>query len=95
MTCDKIKATVVRDHPFIRWQYVQADVCSSSWQRNQGLKLTTSEIVFFFDDDSLMYPDCAEQIMNIYEADTQGRIVGINAVPDNTRPGRRSRRCPA
>lgn len=77
---DEIKATVVREHPSIRWQYVQEEVSSNAWARNQGLRLTTSEIIFFLDDDSLMYPDCAEQIMKIYEADTQRRIAGINAV---------------
>jgi GT2 family glycosyltransferase len=79
-TSDEIKSTVVKDHPSIRWQYVQAKVRSIPCQRNQGFKQTTSEIVFFFDDDSLMYPDCAEQIMKIYEADKGRRIVGINAV---------------
>jgi len=79
-TRDEIKTTVFRDHPSIHWQYVQADARSISCQRNQGLRLATSEIIFFFDDDSLMYPDCAEQIIKIYEADTKRRIAGINAV---------------
>ena len=85
-TRDEIAATVARDHPLIRWQYVKANVRSITWQRNQGLRLTTSEIVFFFDDDSLMYPDCAEQIMKTYEADTHRRIAGINAIHVPTPP---------
>src|SRR5690348_11134774 len=57
-TRDEIMVTVVREHPAITWRYVQAEVRSSACQRNQGFRLTKSEIVFFFDDDSLMYPDC-------------------------------------
>jgi hypothetical protein len=36
-------------------------------------------VVFLFDDDSLMYPDCAAEIMRVYEADTARSVVGVNA----------------
>jgi hypothetical protein len=35
--------------------------------------------VFLFDDDSLMYPDCAAEIMRVYDADTGRSVVGVNA----------------
>ncbi len=44
-------------------------------QRNEGLKLVESEVVFFPDDDSLCDPDYAEHVMRIYERDTD-RVVG-------------------
>jgi glycosyltransferase involved in cell wall biosynthesis/GT2 family glycosyltransferase len=66
-------------HPGIRWQYVQADRRSLTVQRNQGIRLATADIVFLIDDDSLMYPDCAEHILRVYESDPDGLVVGVMA----------------
>jgi hypothetical protein len=46
-------------------------------QRNEGLKLVESDVVFFPDDDSLCDPDFAEQVMRIYERDTDRVIGGV------------------
>jgi len=46
-------------------------------QRNIGIRATHSDVVIFPDDDSLFYPDTAEQIMQVYEADTEGMIAGV------------------
>ena len=67
-------------HTKIRWTYVAAARRSSASQRNQGVRLSTADILFLIDDDSLMYPDCAEQIMRIYEADKDKAVSGINAI---------------
>lgn len=64
----------------IRWVYVQAERRSSAAQRNQGIRLATADVLFLIDDDSLMYPDCAERIMEIYEADSLGKVAGVNAM---------------
>lgn len=61
-------------------------------QRNRGLPLVGSPIVFFLDDDSLLYPDAAEEILAVYERDTNGRIAGVcaaeaTAPPDSANPG--------
>lgn len=61
--------------PGIEWRYVQARRASASAQRNQGIELATADVLFFFDDDSLMYPDCAERIMAVYEADEPNHSV--------------------
>ena len=63
----------------IRWIYEPARIASAAAQRNQGVDLATADVVFIFDDDSLMYPDCAEQIMRVYEADRDGQIGGVQA----------------
>jgi glycosyltransferase involved in cell wall biosynthesis len=47
----------------ILWVYNSAEHRSSTLQRNQGLQLATADVVFLLDDDSLMYPTCAEEIM--------------------------------
>lgn len=54
----------------IRLVYVPADVRSLTFQRNQSMRLATSDIVFSIDDDIYLFPDAAERIMQIYEADT-------------------------
>ena len=40
-------------------------------------QLQTHEILFLLDDDSFMYPDCAERIMAVYDADADGLVGGI------------------
>jgi len=55
-------------------------------QRNHGLRLAGSPIVFFLDDDSLLYPDAAEEILAIYEKDTNGRITGVCAAEATAPP---------
>jgi GT2 family glycosyltransferase len=64
----------------MRWTYVPAERRSLTAQRNQGIRLATQETLFLIDDDSLMYPDCAEQILRIYEADEHQAVAGVNAV---------------
>ncbi len=66
-------------HPAIRWEYVQAERRSGSAQRNQGVRLATADILFLIDDDSLMYPDCAEQILRVYEGDPERKVAGVMA----------------
>jgi glycosyltransferase involved in cell wall biosynthesis len=60
-------------------EYLAATDKSLARQRNQGLLLANGDIVFFIDDDSLMFPDCAEQIMSIYEKDVSCSVAGVQA----------------
>jgi len=46
--------------------YQKAVERSLTTQRNQALRVATSDILFLFDDDSLMYPECAERILEVY-----------------------------
>ncbi len=72
--------------PDIRWEYVQAERRSSAAQRNQAIDLATSDILFFFDDDSLMHPRCAEEIMRVYEADSRALVHAVGAILDDRIP---------
>lgn len=56
-------------------------------QRNLGLALVESPVVFFMDDDSLPFPDAADEIMRIYERDTDGVIAGVAAADAPSAPG--------
>jgi GT2 family glycosyltransferase len=75
-----------KKYPTIDWKYVQAKCVSSSHQRNQGIDLATADILFLIDDDSFMYPDCAEEIMRIYSRDVDKKVLGIMAVLAPTPP---------
>ncbi len=75
----QVMAEIAITAPHIRWEYVQAKQRGLPLQRNQGIDLATADILFLIDDDSLLYPDCAEQIMAIYEADPQGMVQGVQA----------------
>ena len=68
---------ILADHPGVRFHYLQAALPSLTVQRNQGIAQAQAAVLFLLDDDSFMYPDCAERIMAIYEADAEGRIGGI------------------
>lgn len=76
-TRDRVIDGLARDHPEIRWQYVLSKNRSSAIQRNEGIDLCTGDIVFFIDDDCLMYPDYAAMIMSVYDADVQCTLSGL------------------
>lgn len=61
----------------VRLVYQQACIASASAQRNQAVRASTSDVLFLIDDDSFLYPDCAQRVMEIYEADRKGQIVGV------------------
>ena len=55
-------------------------------QRNIGLRHVTAPIVFFPDDDSLLLPDAARAILEIYERDTDESIAAVCAGEAMTPP---------
>jgi len=85
-TRNQVMTQIASKTSHIRWQYVSANQRGLPLQRNQGIGLATADILFLIDDDSLMYPDCAEQIMKIYEADSAGVVKGIQAALVDTMP---------
>ncbi|MDC0738713.1 glycosyltransferase family 2 protein [Cognatishimia sp. SS12] len=60
--------------------HVPAKVRAVAYQRNQALDLTSGDIVFSLDDDIYLYPDTADTIMRIYEADPEQRIAMVGAL---------------
>lgn len=48
-------------------------------QRNIGLGQSQADVVIFPDDDSLLFPDAAARIMQVYEADAEHRIAAVCA----------------
>jgi GT2 family glycosyltransferase len=86
-TRNQVLSDIASKHPEIRWIYQAANQRGLPLQRNQGLELATADITFLLDDDSLMYPTCAEEIMRVYEADTEGVVKGVQSVLAPTPPG--------
>lgn len=76
---DRVLGEVAPEAPDVEWIYVGSDIRSSTHQRNMGLARCTSDVVFFLDDDSFMYRDCAEEVMRVYEADDKELIGGVCA----------------
>jgi glycosyltransferase involved in cell wall biosynthesis len=46
-------------------------------QRNIGLGRVKGEVTLFPDDDSLLFPDAMQRIMQIYERDSEGLVGGV------------------
>lgn len=78
-TRDKVLTEIASINSAIRWVYTFAEHASSTLQRNQGLQIATADVVFLLDDDSLMYPTCADEIMRVYEADIDCMVKGVQA----------------
>jgi glycosyltransferase involved in cell wall biosynthesis len=70
----------------INWRYERAQVRGLTSQRNQAIALASGDVLFLIDDDSFMYPNCAEEIMKIYEADVSQRVAGVAPVETTLRP---------
>lgn len=64
----------------IRFVYDVSSFPSSTAQRNRGAQLASADVVFMIDDDSIMYPDCAAEIMAVYDRDPEGQIAGVSAI---------------
>jgi GT2 family glycosyltransferase len=74
----------------VRW--IPAAVVGAAAQRNQGVSLATQPFIWFFDDDVIFEPGCAEQLWKAINADPT--VGGVNAMIVNQRyhpPGRISR----
>ena len=91
-TRDQVQQELAVQYPTIDWQYVPASRASSAAQRNQGIDLTHAEIIFLIDDDSFMYPNCAEEVVRIYAQDTEHQVAGImpflEPLPPDSQPNR-------
>ncbi len=80
-------AEVAPKAPHIEWIYMGSDQRSSTRQRNLGFAKCTADVVFFLDDDSFMYRDCAAEIMRVYEGDDRAEIGGVSATLESAHEG--------
>ncbi len=86
LTKNLVQQDLAIKYPEINWLYVQATYASSATQRNQGIKLSSADIIFLIDDDSFMYPNCAKEVVSIYAQDTKHQVAGIMPKLENLPP---------
>jgi len=67
-------------------RFEQARAASSAKQRNQCIEMALGDVLFLIDDDSLMWPDCAEQVMRVYDHDPQAMIAGVAVMETSADP---------
>ncbi|WP_315549319.1 glycosyltransferase [Microbacterium aurum] len=56
------------------------DAANLPAQRNQGIERVESEVVLFPDDDSMWFPDTAERVVSVFEADSAHLYGAVSAV---------------
>ncbi len=83
----QIIGEIVAEHPEIRFVYEKGAAPSLTVQRNQVIAQGSADIFFMIDDDSFMHPDCAEEVMKIYEADPDGAVAGVQTAETSQIPG--------
>ncbi len=78
---EKQKAALETDlivPPGIAFIYRKATRPSTSNQRNEAIAFAKDEeILFFIDDDSFMYPECAKEVLKVYALDKKRQIAGV------------------
>ena len=67
-------------------RYLPSARRSTATQRNMALAAAAADIAFLIDDDSLMHPGCAAEIMRVYEADRGERIAAVAAARTMVNP---------
>ncbi len=87
--CARIQDIVTTfEGPQPRLTYLQAPERSLTRQRNLAIAQATGDILFLFDDDTLMFPDSAEAILKTFAADTGHEIAAAMALNVPDMPGR-------
>lgn len=67
--------------------YLASPVKSLTWQRNMAVARAVGDILFLFDDDTLMFPDCAEAVIKTFAVDGDRRIAAGMAMNSPHLPG--------
>ncbi len=83
---DIVDAAVANGVPRPRLSYEKASKPSSAVQRNESIQRAQAEIVFLFDDDTLMFPETAEQILEVYARDVNGVVQAVTAAATSELP---------
>lgn len=66
--------------------YLRKEPPGLTASRNAGINKASGDIVFFFDDDVVLFPDYFQETLNIYFKDTDGKVGGVGGAIDNNKP---------
>lgn len=83
---DRIAALIQGADANVNLIYQPARKRSSSAQRHDAVNAASADVLFLFDDDTLMHSTCAHEIMKVYEVDPQGAIAAVSASPTTVVP---------
>jgi glucosyl-dolichyl phosphate glucuronosyltransferase len=75
----------------IHYKYLKKNRPGLTESRNEGIKIATGDIIFFLDDDVVLFPDYIKEILIIYKSDN-GLIGGVGGLIANAEPKRLSHR---
>lgn len=67
---------IAQTQPEIECIYIHSEVKSLTYQANLGAEKCSSDILILLDDDSLPYPNYAEEVLKVYESDREGLVGG-------------------
>jgi glycosyltransferase involved in cell wall biosynthesis len=91
-THEVVEAFASSTNGLCKVSYRRAEALGAAAQRNQGVTLATQPVIWFFDDDILLEPECVARLWSALNSDP--KIGGVNAMITNQRyqnPGRVSR----
>lgn len=70
----------------VNCRYFKKDVPGLTESRNTGIKLSTGEVVFFLDDDVVLFRNYLEEILGVYYQDKEENIAGVGGLIANIPP---------
>ncbi|MBF0327749.1 MAG: glycosyltransferase family 2 protein [Nitrospirae bacterium] len=70
----------------IKYIYHKKKIRGLTASRNSGIKLATGDIIFFLDDDVILFPDYVEEILRVYEGDQKEIVGGVGGEIANPKP---------
>ena len=76
----------------IQYKYFKKSKRGLTESRNEGIQLAAGDIIFFLDDDVVLFPDYIEEILIIYESDKEGLIGGVGGLIAKSSPKKLSHR---
>jgi GT2 family glycosyltransferase len=69
----------------INYIYYRKNKPGLTESRNIGIRLTSGDIIFFFDDDTIMAIDYLEKVLQVYRNDQQNVVCGVAGIIINTK----------
>jgi GT2 family glycosyltransferase len=70
----------------IEWTFIRSDTKSLPYQRNLGLQYVESPVVLLPDDDSMLHPNAAAEMLAGYRLDDECKIAGVSGVATGAAP---------
>ena len=81
-----IERVLAEEQSDARLHYRQPRRRGITIQRNEGIEHATADILFLIDDDSLMHPDCARRVLDVFEHPDAERVIGACTALSPKRP---------